>query len=103
VPSWASAAHHCIAIHHPFQQIEYIEAEVLTALPGRFRRPGRNEWTEANRGGVAVECFLEGPSFDRDGNLWVVDIPFGRIFRIDPRGEWESRMPVAGKKLYGRQ
>lgn len=22
-------------------------------------------------------CFLEGPSFDRDGNLYVVDIPFG--------------------------
>src|SRR5205814_6820138 len=31
----------------------------------------------------------EGPSFDRDGNLWCVDIPFGRVFRIDPKGEWE--------------
>lgn len=76
-------------MHNPFQQIEHIKAEVLTALPGRFRKQGRNEWTEANRGGMAVECFLEGPSFDRDGNLWIVDIPFGRIFRIDPQGEWE--------------
>jgi gluconolactonase len=36
-----------------------------------------------------VDSFLEGPSFDRDGHLWCVDIPFGRIFRIDPKGEWE--------------
>lgn len=76
-------------MHHPFRDTELVRAEVLTALPQRFRRKGRNEWTEANRGGVEVECFLEGPAFDRDGNLWVVDIPFGRIFRIDPRGEWE--------------
>jgi sugar lactone lactonase YvrE len=36
-----------------------------------------------------VECFLEGPCFDRDGNLWVLDIAFGRIFRIDPNGMWD--------------
>lgn len=29
---------------------------------------------------------LEGPSFDRRGHLWVVDIPTGRILRIDPGG-----------------
>jgi gluconolactonase len=32
--------------------------------------------------------FLEGPSFDREGNLWVVDIPWGRIFRISPQAGW---------------
>lgn len=76
-------------MHHPFRDTELVEAAVWTALPARFRTPGRNDWTAANRGGIEVECFLEGPCFDRDGNLWVVDIPFGRIFRIDPRGEWE--------------
>jgi gluconolactonase len=76
-------------MYNPFQPIEHIRAEVLTTLPARFRKKGRNEWTEANRGGVEVECFLEGPCFDREGNLWVVDIPFGRIFRIDATGEWE--------------
>lgn len=30
---------------------------------------------------------LEGPSFDRAGNLWVTDIPTGRIARISPAGE----------------
>lgn len=29
---------------------------------------------------------LEGPSFDRAGNLWVVDIPRGRVFRVAPDG-----------------
>jgi gluconolactonase len=76
-------------MYNPFQPIEHIRADVLTTLPARFRKKGRNEWTEANRGGVEVECFLEGPCFDREGNLWVVDIPFGRIFRIDAAGEWE--------------
>ena len=29
---------------------------------------------------------LEGPSFDRQGQLWITDIPTGRIFRIAPDG-----------------
>jgi len=32
--------------------------------------------------------FLEGPFFDRAGNLYVTDIPHGRIFRIDAVGRW---------------
>jgi gluconolactonase len=31
-------------------------------------------------------CFLEGPAFDRAGNLYVTDIPYGRIFRVDAGG-----------------
>lgn len=37
----------------------------------------------------AIGSFLEGPSFDRDGNLFCVDIAFGRILRIDPHGRFE--------------
>ena len=33
---------------------------------------------------------LEGPSFDRAGNLYVVDIPHGRVFRIGPGGRVEQ-------------
>jgi gluconolactonase len=29
---------------------------------------------------------LEGPSFDRAGHLWIVDIPHGRVFRVTPDG-----------------
>lgn len=66
-----------------------IHAEVWTSMPEEFRRAGaRPAWAEANKPGQTCDCFLEGPSFDRDGNLWVVDIPFGRIFRISPDAEW---------------
>jgi gluconolactonase len=41
------------------------------------------------RGGAPTDCFLEGPSFDRAGNLYVVDVAWGRIFRIAPDGRVE--------------
>lgn len=74
---------------HPFQPPKRIEVERFASLPKRFRRKRRTAWSDPNRQGAAVDSFLEGPSFDRKGNLWCVDIPFGRIFRIDPRGEWD--------------
>ncbi len=40
----------------------------------------RTEWADANRPGQPTDCFIEGPSFDADGHLYIVDIPFGRIF-----------------------
>lgn len=65
------------------------ETEVFTRLPERFRRTGvRSAWADANRGGQPTDSFLEGPVFDAAGHLYVTDIPFGRIFRIDPQGEW---------------
>ncbi|MGY4431120.1 sugar lactone lactonase YvrE [Bradyrhizobium sp. F1.13.1] len=35
-----------------------------------------------------MDGFVERPSFGKSGNLYVVDIPFGRIFRISPDGAW---------------
>ena len=65
------------------------DTEVFTRLPDHFRRTGvRSDWADANRGGQPTDSFLEGPVFDDAGNLYVSDIPFGRIFRIDPQGEW---------------
>jgi gluconolactonase len=65
-----------------------LHARVLTRMPASFRRKQRTEWSDANKPGTEVDSFLEGPSFDREGNLYVVDIPFGRIFRISPRLDW---------------
>jgi gluconolactonase len=71
------------------QAPEVREAEVFTQMPHRFRRSGvSSTWAEANRGGQPTDSFLEGPVFDPHGNLYVTDIPFGRIFRIDSVGEW---------------
>ena len=74
---------------NPFQPVEKVKAEVWMSMPAKYRSKQRSAWSDPNRQGAAVDCFLEGPSFDRQGNLWFVDIPFGRIFRIDPKGNWD--------------
>jgi len=67
---------------------ETIPSRVFTRLPDELRRPKRTLWADYNKGGAAADSFLEGPSFDRHGNLYVTDIPHGRIFRIDRAGSW---------------
>ena len=85
------------------------DVDIFTRLPDRLRRTGRrSDWADANRGGQPTDSFLEGPVFDTAGNLYVCDIPFGRIFRIDPAGEWEQVAEWAGepnglKFLNGRE
>jgi gluconolactonase len=71
------------------QAPEVRELEIWTRLPDRFRQSGRTVWGDANQGGRESDSFLEGPVFDTAGNLFVTDIPFGRVFRIDPKGDWE--------------
>ena len=64
--------------------------ELFSAMPEKFRQTGvRSEWADVNQGGRLADSFLEGPVFDTQGNLYVTDIPFGRVFRIDPKGEWD--------------
>jgi gluconolactonase len=67
-----------------------LETTVFARIPDALRIRGRsNRWIEVQRGGAPTDCFLEGPSFDRAGNLYVVDVAWGRIFRIDPQGRVE--------------
>src|SRR5258706_1531869 len=73
---------------NPFQAIKKLEVRRFTSLPAKFRRKRRTAWSDPNRQGAAVDSFLEGPSLDRKGNLWCVDIPFGRIVSINSKGEW---------------
>lgn len=80
------------------QAPEVRQTELFSRMPDRLRRSGvRSEWADANRGGQPTDSFLEGPVFDEAGNLYVTDIPFGRIFRIDPQGRWEQVAEWAGE------
>ena len=64
--------------------------ELFSSMPDKYRRTGvRSLWADVNQGGRLADSFLEGPVFDAQGNLFVTDIPFGRVFRIDPQGEWD--------------
>ena len=56
-----------------------LATEVFTVLPDHL----------VKRVDGARRNSLEGPSFDRDGNLLCVDISAGRVYRISPKGEWE--------------
>ena len=63
--------------------------QVFTQIPKELRITDKeSKWVRTVRGGVPADCFLEGPSFDREGNLYVVDIAYSRVFRITPAGEW---------------
>lgn len=73
-----------------FDPPQLIEAEVFAPVPDRLRKKGQpSTWIDANHPGAGLDCFLEGPAFDRDGNLYMVDIPYGRILRMTPDGDFE--------------
>ncbi|KAM0716137.1 hypothetical protein Q7P37_008651 [Cladosporium fusiforme] len=73
-----------------------IKAELYVRIPDELRCTGREtEW----RGGFArrfQDIFLEGPVADDLGNLYIVDVPYGRILKIRPdksvsvAAEWDG-------------
>lgn len=67
---------------------EVRELDTFSTMPDAFRRAQRSAWADANRGGTITDSFLEGPVLDEVGHLYVTDIPWGRIFRIDAQGAW---------------
>ncbi|WP_370423098.1 SMP-30/gluconolactonase/LRE family protein (plasmid) [Pantoea vagans] len=70
-------------------QAEVRQTSVFTRLPDRFRLPDSNNvWAVANRGGQLTDSFLEGPVWHPSGCLYLTDIPYGRIFRVDMTGNW---------------
>ncbi len=65
-----------------------LQTTVFARVPDHLQiRDRTTEWL-AGRAHGQLGCFLEGPSFDRQGRLWCTDIPFGRILRVSPEGEF---------------
>ena len=65
-----------------------LETTVFARIPDKFRIKGKpSPWVNIQQGGRQTDCFLEGPSFDLEGNLYVVDVAYGRVFRISPDGQ----------------
>ncbi|MDD0812851.1 SMP-30/gluconolactonase/LRE family protein [Curvibacter sp. RS43] len=73
-----------------------IPTTVLTRLPDSFRQARRTDWVDANKPGHVMDSFLEGPVFDDQRNLYVTDIPYGRIFRIEPDLTWHLVLEYDG-------
>lgn len=71
---------------------------LFTRLPDTFRQPDpSNVWAQANRGGQPVDSFLEGPVWHPSGCLYLTDIPYGRIFKVDMQGNWELIVQYDGE------
>lgn len=69
-----------------FAAPENLLTTVFASVPDALRKTGpRSTWFD-DRPFASTHSFLEGPSFDRTGNLWCVDMAWRRIFRIAPGG-----------------
>jgi len=81
-----------------FAAPQVIETEVFAEVPAKLRIKSVNkERIAAGKSPTPAGCFLEGPAFDRKGNLLVVDLAFGRIFKISPKGEFSVFVEYDGE------
>ena len=67
-----------------------IATSVFASYPTKYHTAtDDNDWVQTQpMGGGHHTSLLEGPSFDRNGVLWCVDIPNGRILNVSPQGEF---------------
>lgn len=80
-----------------FAPPQVIETTVFARLPDELNQASAdNEWVRGQPLGMPARSMLEGPSFDRDGNLWCVDIVNGRILRVSPAGVFEIAVEYDG-------
>ncbi|NYT25690.1 SMP-30/gluconolactonase/LRE family protein [Alcaligenaceae bacterium] len=72
--------------------------ELFASVPAQFHRKGINStWVNVQLHGASTPAFLEGPAFDAAGNLWVVDIPWGRLFMVKPDGNMDCKLEYDGE------
>lgn len=58
-------------------------AEVFCTIPDSLRCTGQQTDWRGGSNPASLSIFLEGPTTDAQGNLFVVDVPYGRIIKID--------------------
>jgi gluconolactonase len=64
-----------------------VETKIFARLPEKLKTTDQdNAWVAGQPLGTPVGSLLEGPSFDKEGNLWCVDIQNGRVFRVSRDG-----------------
>jgi gluconolactonase len=75
-----------------------ITATLWSELPDELHHRGEpSAWAKMTRPGLAMHSFLEAAFFDDDGNLWLSDVPYGRVFRISPAGDWTQMYQIQGE------
>jgi gluconolactonase len=80
------------------------DAELFTRLPDAHHWTAEpTDWVRVTRPGQRLHSFLEGLCFDGAGHLWLVDVPYGRLFRIAPDGQWDLAFHYDGEPHALRQ
>ena len=80
------------------KQVLMVKAQLHTRLPEQHYYDGPpNEWVKMTRPGQGLHSFLEGPAFDTEGALWLADVPYGRIFKVSPSGDWSLAYEYDGE------
>lgn len=73
-------------------------ATLWTELPKDLHHQGEpSAWAKMTRPGQPMHSFLEAAFFDDSGNLWLSDVPYGRVFRISPAGDWTQMHQIDGE------
>lgn len=76
----------------------YLTAEPALTLPEEYRHRGEpSAWAKMTRPGQPMHSFLEAAFFDAARNLWLSDVPYGRVFRISPQGDWQQMHRIDGE------
>lgn len=67
-----------------------LTATPFTRLPEEHRHKGEpSRWAKMTRPGQPMHSFIEGAFFDEESNLWLSDVPYGRVFRVTSGGDWD--------------
>ena len=61
---------------------------IMTTVFARLPDALRARENPRQQSGVIRDSFLEGPSFDRASNLYVVNIPYGQVLRVSREGDF---------------
>lgn len=76
----------------------HLTATLWTALPDDLHHQGEpSAWAKMTRPGQPMHSFLEAAFFDDAGNMWVSDVPYGRVFRISAKGDWTLMHQIDGE------
>lgn len=62
-----------------------IQAEIHVQIPASQRCTGQPTDWRSGSALPASDIFLEGPIYTENGDVYITDIPYGRILKVDAR------------------
>jgi gluconolactonase len=66
-----------------------VDMEIFTQLPANLHvTEGVSRWAEIQKGNGRIPAFIEGPALTSDGDLFLVDVAWGRILKVDRTGRF---------------